>query len=107
MSERVFRRAEFWEPETCTMLEIANVLGRWESASEWAERTQFSVVDNQRAESMAQGATKQRFEMAVEEATARSTACQCSFLCFACVERSALYTACHPGSHTTPAAAGT
>lgn len=61
---KVYRRAEFWEPETCTLLEIANVLGRWESASEWSTRTAFSVVEDARAETMAQGASKERFEMA-------------------------------------------
>ena len=61
---RVFRRAEFWRPEQCTLLEIANVLGRWKSASEWAERTEFSVVQSKRKDSLAQAATKQRYDMA-------------------------------------------
>lgn len=60
----VYKRAEFWEEESCTLLEIANVIGRWESAGEWATRTSFSVVENARAETMAQGASKSRFDMA-------------------------------------------
>jgi len=63
-SDKVFRRAEFWEGEECTLLEIVNVLGRWEVAEEWAERTEFSVVQDTRVENMAQGATKERYEMA-------------------------------------------
>ena len=60
----VFRRAEFWEPDTCTLLDLANVLGRWDSASEWGTRSEFALVKAKRKEDMAQGATKKRFEMA-------------------------------------------
>jgi len=64
--EKVYRRAEFWEPERCTLLDVANVLGRWEAAAQWGVRTQFSIVakDAVREGSMAQGATKERYEMA-------------------------------------------
>ena len=60
----VFRRAEFWVPDTCTLLDLANVLGRWDSASEWGTRSEFALVKAKRKEDMAQGATKKRFEMA-------------------------------------------
>ena len=62
--DKVLRRAEFWEPETCTLLELINVLGRWESSTEWATRTEFAVVDKARDENMAQGASVKRFEYA-------------------------------------------
>ena len=63
-TDKVYRRAEFWEDERCSLLEIANVLGRWEVSSEFSTRTEFSVVENTRLENMAQGATKKRYEMA-------------------------------------------
>ena len=34
--DKVYRRAEFWEDETATLLDIVNVLGRWEQANEWS-----------------------------------------------------------------------
>jgi len=40
-----FRRAGFWENGQATMMEIVNVLGRFESASEWGERDFFLEVD--------------------------------------------------------------
>ena len=61
---KVYRRAEFWEEETCTLLDIVNVLGRWDKCSEWSERTEFSVVEAARVENMAQGASVERFEYA-------------------------------------------
>ena len=61
---KIFRRAEFWEPETCTYLDMVNVLGRWEKAADWAERTEFSVVEKARVENMAQGASVERHEYA-------------------------------------------
>ena len=61
---KVLRRAEFWEPESCTVLDVVNVLGRWETSSEWATRDQFAVVEKARAENMAQGASVERFEYA-------------------------------------------
>eukprot|EP00316_Scyphosphaera_apsteinii_P001623 CAMPEP_0119305654 /NCGR_PEP_ID=MMETSP1333-20130426/6604_1 /TAXON_ID=418940 /ORGANISM="Scyphosphaera apsteinii, Strain RCC1455" /LENGTH=294 /DNA_ID=CAMNT_0007308797 /DNA_START=64 /DNA_END=948 /DNA_ORIENTATION=+ len=62
--DKSYKRAEFWEKGSCTQLEIINVLGRWESATEWAERTRFTVVEAVRKENMAQGATVERYEMA-------------------------------------------
>mmetsp|Transcript_44233 Transcript_44233/g.116240 ORF Transcript_44233/g.116240 Transcript_44233/m.116240 type:complete len:351 (-) Transcript_44233:198-1250(-) len=63
-ADKIYKRAEFWDPETCTLLDIANVLGRWESSSEWAERTAFSVAKERRKENMALSATKERYDMA-------------------------------------------
>ena len=63
-TSKTFRAAQFWEEETATLLDIANVLGRWDSASDWVERTEFSVVEVTRDESMAQSATLQRYSMA-------------------------------------------
>lgn len=40
------------------------MLGRWESATEWAERTEFTEVTDIRAVSRAQSATLKRYEMA-------------------------------------------
>lgn len=61
---KVYRRAEFWEPETATLLEVVNVLGRWQTASEWAERTQFSVIESAREENMAQAGSVERHDYA-------------------------------------------
>lgn len=61
---KTYKRAEFWEEGEATALDIINVLGRWESANEWSERTRFSVVENPRDEDMAQGATVERYEKA-------------------------------------------
>ena len=61
---RVFRKAEFWEDDECTLLDIVNVLGRWDKASEWSSRSEFSVVEVARKENMAQGASVDRFEFA-------------------------------------------
>ena len=61
---KTFRSAQFWEEDTATLLDIVNVLGRWESCNEWAERTEFSVVTVTRDETMAQGATLERYAYA-------------------------------------------
>jgi hypothetical protein len=61
---RTFRRAEFWDRGSASLLEIANVVGRWEQASEWEVRSEFSEVENPRDTSEKQGATLQRYEMA-------------------------------------------
>ena len=41
----VWRRAAFWENETATLLEIVNVLGRYEKCAEWTPRTLFVDLD--------------------------------------------------------------
>jgi hypothetical protein len=74
-----FRRAEFWSNQTTTLLEVINVLGRFESCAEWRERSVFSVVENTRVEDEAQGETRERHDMAVR---------------MKCSERVALYQNC-------------
>ena len=59
-----FIPGQFWEEETATVEEIANVLGRWESCTEWADRVEFSVVTKAREEQMAQGSTVERHDYA-------------------------------------------
>ena len=46
------------------MLELVNVLGRFETSSQWKERTEFAVVAKAREETMAQGASVERFDYA-------------------------------------------
>lgn len=63
----VWRRAAFWENETATMLELVNVLGRFESCSEWSDRSIF-VTDgdiSSREEDERQSLTKERHQMAL------------------------------------------
>ena len=74
--ERVFRRAEFWSPDSCTLLELANVLGRWESSAEWSERTEFALAQARRDEDMAQGATKERYDYAQRNSLVERVALQ-------------------------------
>jgi len=62
--DKIFQRCEWWDVQQATKLEVINVLGRWDSATEWAERTQFSEVTDVRATSMKQSATRSRYEMA-------------------------------------------
>jgi len=71
-----FRRAEFWSNQTATLLEVINVLGRFETCAEWKDRTIFSVVENTRQENEAQGETRERHDMALR---------------MGCCERVALY----------------
>ena len=61
---KVFQRAEFWDKQKATKLEVINVLGRWESASEWVERTEFTEIQNVRSVTYAQSATRERYQMA-------------------------------------------
>jgi len=62
----VFRRAEFWDSRTATTMEVLNVLGRFEKASQWGERTFFVTVPKgvEKKEVEDNSWTKQRFEMA-------------------------------------------
>lgn len=62
----IFRRAEFWDNRTATKVEVLNVLGRFESASQWAERTFFVTVPPgiEKKEVEDNSWTRQRFEMA-------------------------------------------
>ena len=47
-----------------TLLDIANVLGRWETCDEWSTRTEFTEVENASEMTEAQGGTRKRYEMA-------------------------------------------
>ena len=62
--DKVYRRAEFWEKDSTTLLEIVNVLGRWQKAEQWCERTEFAVVESACRENMRQGASVERFDYA-------------------------------------------
>ena len=63
----VWRRAAFWEPGKATLLELVNVLGRWDSHSDWYERTEFIELDKSeaRAEDERNALTEKRHEMAL------------------------------------------
>lgn len=67
--QEVWRRAAFWENETATLLEIVNVLGRYESCSEWTARSLFVDLDAEgvtsRSEDPRQGLTRERHSMAL------------------------------------------
>jgi hypothetical protein len=59
------RRAAFWLPDRVTLREVLNVLGRFESANEWKERTIFLEVENVKDDQdPRQQWTKKRYEMA-------------------------------------------
>ena len=75
-NRRIWRRAEFWEPEACTALDIANVLGRWDCTSQWSERTAFALPKARREEDKALGASLQRYEMAKRMGVAERVALQ-------------------------------
>ena len=44
---KVYRRAEPWDSRTATLLEVVNVVGRFEDCESWSQRKQFSepIVD--------------------------------------------------------------
>ena len=62
-ASKTFRRAEFWSPGSASLLDVVNVLGRWETVDEWKDRTIFSVPES-RDNSILNGATEERFRMA-------------------------------------------
>jgi hypothetical protein len=59
-----FRRAEFWTNETANMLEVMNVLGRFDRCEQFRVRTEFSTPESTRVEDPKQGETLKRYEMA-------------------------------------------
>jgi len=71
-----FRRAEFWDRGSATLLDVVNVVGRWESTEEWKVRTDFVEVEDPRKQGPEQGATKQRYEMAQRLGQVERTALQ-------------------------------
>ena len=60
---QVIRRAEFWSNETATVLEIINIVGRWNTHSDIATRTTFTEAGG-REEDLRQAGTQRRHEMA-------------------------------------------
>ena len=65
-TSRTFKRAEFWIDKEATTLEIANVLGRWDTCDDWKER-KFFVQEgtfSNRQETELQAQTLKRYEMA-------------------------------------------
>jgi len=62
---QVINRAEFWTNETATVLEIINVIGRWETHADFFKRTEFSEP-SYREEGSAQGETEKRHQMALK-----------------------------------------
>ena len=75
-AEKTFKRAEFWDSGECTLTDIANVIGRWESSKEWMERSQFSVLRARRVEDAANRATLERYEYAQRNDLAERIALQ-------------------------------
>jgi hypothetical protein len=65
--QEVWRRAAFWENETATLLEVVNVLGRFESCAEWSQRSIFASKDEfeSKDEDERQSLTEERYQMAV------------------------------------------
>jgi len=60
-----FNRAEFWNNESATLLEVINVVGRWQRHEQIKERSLFADEDlNPREENIYQSATYKRYEMA-------------------------------------------
>ena len=59
-----FGRCEPWAPERATLLEVINIVGRFEDSSEWAKRTEVAVLDDDKASTTAQAATAKRRDFA-------------------------------------------
>ena len=65
-TSRTFKRAEFWIDKEATTLEIANVLGRWDTCDDWKERKYFvqEGTFSNRQETELQAQTLKRYQMA-------------------------------------------
>lgn len=65
--QEVWRRAAFWENETATLLEVVNVLGRFESCKDWSTRSIFvpEGVVSSKDEDERQSLTEARHKMAL------------------------------------------
>ena len=62
---QTFRRAEFWDASgAVTLLDIVNVLGRWEDPSDWSTRTLFSSEESAQEVKDNIASTRKRYEMA-------------------------------------------
>jgi len=62
VGERV-NRAEFWTNETASVLELVNVLGRWQGHADILERSVFTQ-ESYRQEDLRQSGTEKRYRMA-------------------------------------------
>lgn len=71
-----FKRATFWTNGSASVLEVINVIGRFEKCVEFRERTQFAEVENSRADDARNAETRKRYDMATN---------------MKCAERAALY----------------
>lgn len=56
-------RAEFWTNETATVLELINVMGRWQQHTDILERSVFTT-ESYRDEDLRQSGTEKRYKMA-------------------------------------------
>lgn len=64
-SGKEFSRAEFWSDDKATLVDLANVMGRWTSGKQWQVRNKFASKDlDTRKEDPAQAGTQKRYEMA-------------------------------------------
>jgi hypothetical protein len=61
---KTYRRAEFWDEGSATLLDIVNVIGRWQTAKEWSTRTDFVEVEDQHENTKIQAYSSKRYEMA-------------------------------------------
>ena len=58
-------RAEFWTNETATMIEVLNVVGRFQSHTDIKERNEFTAA-GYRDEDLRQAGTQKRYQMALK-----------------------------------------
>jgi len=61
---KTFGRCEPWAPETASLLDVINVLGRFEDSAAWSTRTTYAVVDDRASSTPEQAATESRGEFA-------------------------------------------
>ncbi len=65
-ASKTLRSAEWWDEQSeATLLDVVNVLGRWQNSAEWKTRTRFAVPGSIREESMTQAASIDRYDYAV------------------------------------------
>ena len=63
-TSRRFGRCEPWAPEKATLLEVINVIGRFEDSAAWSTRETYAVVDDKASSTPEQAATESRGEFA-------------------------------------------
>ena len=62
--DRTFGRCEPWAPERATLLDVINVIGRFEDSSSWSKRYEFAVIEDEAAATTDQAATAKRRDFA-------------------------------------------